>query len=172
MLQSVNSFLSPVQERSTRRRGPASSPGDDDIIIVSGGDDVVVSSPGGGASPSSSPVREFPLKVRCPADLQKMAVLSVRGFLSTVTPPAQPCDHCLLFDQSTPLSAVLDRLSGTLGVPRHRLLLLREEVELPADATVGELGLGIADIIGQWPPAAMLQVVFGFELQSDERVCC
>lgn len=44
---------------------------------------------------------------------------------------------------------MLDRLAVTLGVPRHRLLLLREEVELRADATVGALGLGIADIIGE-----------------------
>lgn len=62
----------------------------------------------------------------------------------------------LLVFQSTPLSAVLDRLAVTLGVPRHRLLLLREEAELRADATVGEMGLGIADIIGQLPSAVML----------------
>lgn len=40
-------------------------------------------------------------------------------------------------------------MSATLGVPRQRLLLLREEAELRVDATVGELGLGIADIIGE-----------------------
>lgn len=61
--------------------------------------------------------------------------------------------------QSTPLSAVLDRLAVTLSVPRHRLLLLREEVELRADATVGALGLGIADIIGQLPTALRLKVL-------------
>lgn len=54
---------------------------------------------------------------------------------------------------------MLHQLSVTLGVPRHRLLLLREEVELRADATVGALGLGIADIIGQLPSALMLKVL-------------
>lgn len=54
---------------------------------------------------------------------------------------------------------MLDRLAVALSVPRHRLLLLREEVELPADATVGALGLGIADIIGQFPTALRLKVL-------------
>lgn len=44
---------------------------------------------------------------------------------------------------------MLDQLAVTLGVPRQQLLLLSNEAELPADATVGELGLGIADVIGQ-----------------------
>lgn len=78
MLQSVNSFLSsPVQVRETSRP-PA---GDDDVIVVSRkGDDVTRASPpaGPGDSPYSSLVREFPLKVRCRADLQKIPVLSVR----------------------------------------------------------------------------------------------
>uniref|UniRef100_A0A3B4XIV0 NFATC2-interacting protein n=1 Tax=Seriola lalandi dorsalis TaxID=1841481 RepID=A0A3B4XIV0_SERLL len=52
--------------------------------------------------------------------------------------------------QSTPLSDVLAQLSVILKVPPPRLLLLREEVELPTDATVSELGLGIADIIGEY----------------------
>uniref|UniRef100_A0A3B3ZU59 NFATC2-interacting protein n=1 Tax=Periophthalmus magnuspinnatus TaxID=409849 RepID=A0A3B3ZU59_9GOBI len=50
--------------------------------------------------------------------------------------------------QSTPLSAVVEQLSVKLGVPSPRLLLLRQEVELSTEATVGELGLGIADILG------------------------
>lgn len=55
----------------------------------------------------------------------------------------------MLLLQSTPLNAVLDQMSLTLGVPRQRLLLLREEAELPVDATVGDLDLSITDIIGE-----------------------
>uniref|UniRef100_A0A672HKM6 NFATC2-interacting protein n=1 Tax=Salarias fasciatus TaxID=181472 RepID=A0A672HKM6_SALFA len=49
------------------------------------------------------------------------------------------------------LSAVVTKLSVILDVPPPRLLLLREDVELDTDATVAELGLGIADIIGESP---------------------
>uniref|UniRef100_A0A3Q3N344 NFATC2-interacting protein n=1 Tax=Mastacembelus armatus TaxID=205130 RepID=A0A3Q3N344_9TELE len=49
--------------------------------------------------------------------------------------------------KSTPLHEVLTRLSIILNVPPPCLLLLKEEVELPTDSTVGELGLSIADII-------------------------
>lgn len=42
------------------------------------------------------------------------------------------------------------QLSVKLKVPPPRLLLMREEVELPVDSTIGDLGLGIADIIGQF----------------------
>nr|XP_040047507.1 NFATC2-interacting protein [Gasterosteus aculeatus aculeatus] len=72
----------------------------------------------------SSSVREIPLKIRCRTDVHKVLVLS-----------------------STRLSDVLTQLSIILDVPPPRLLLLREEEELRTDATVGELGLGIADII-------------------------
>lgn len=41
------------------------------------------------------------------------------------------------------------QLSAILNVPPARLLLMREEVELPTDSTVGALGLGITDIIGE-----------------------
>lgn len=41
------------------------------------------------------------------------------------------------------------QLSVILNVPPPRLLLMREEEELPTDSTVSELGLGIADIIGE-----------------------
>lgn len=44
---------------------------------------------------------------------------------------------------------MLTQLSVILDVPPPRLLLLKEEVELPTHSTVGELGLGIADIIGE-----------------------
>ncbi|KAM6913797.1 NFATC2-interacting protein isoform 1-T1 [Lycodopsis pacificus] len=89
-------------------------------------DDVIVVNPFSGCrvSPYSSSVREIPLKIRCRTDVHKIPVLS-----------------------STPLSDVVTRLSVVLDVPPPRLLLLREEEELQTDATVGELGLGIADII-------------------------
>ncbi|XP_031696806.1 NFATC2-interacting protein [Anarrhichthys ocellatus] len=89
-------------------------------------DDVIVMNPFSGrqVSPYSSSVREIPLKIRCRTDVHKIPVLS-----------------------STPLSDVVTRLSVVLDVPPPRLLLLREEEELQTDATVGELGLGIADII-------------------------
>lgn len=50
--------------------------------------------------------------------------------------------------QSTQINCVLKELSIILEVPPPRLLLLRDDKELPLDSTVGELGLGIADIIG------------------------
>ncbi|KAL6102377.1 nfatc2ip [Pungitius sinensis] len=71
-----------------------------------------------------SSLREIPLKIRCRTDVHKVLVLS-----------------------STRLSDVLTQLSIILDVPPPRLLLLREEQELRTDATVGELGLGIADIV-------------------------
>ncbi|XP_023282008.1 NFATC2-interacting protein isoform X1 [Seriola lalandi dorsalis] len=123
-LRAVNSLLSPEHQnrtRSRRHRGPPSptleEEQDDDVIILT-------PNPGPQSSPYSSLVREIPLKIRCRTDVHKIPVLS-----------------------STPLSDVLAQLSVILKVPPPRLLLLREEVELPTDATVSELGLGIADII-------------------------
>lgn len=81
MLQSVNSFLSPpVGDRTT-----SPPPGDDDIIIVSHKDgDIILRGPEAAllARPSGSPGRQFPLKVRCRAGLQKIPVLAVRLVLS------------------------------------------------------------------------------------------
>uniref|UniRef100_A0A665TJ40 NFATC2-interacting protein n=2 Tax=Echeneis naucrates TaxID=173247 RepID=A0A665TJ40_ECHNA len=76
------------------------------------------------SSSYSSSIREIPLKIRCRTDVHKIHVLS-----------------------STPLSDVLAQLSVILKVPPPRILLLRDDVELPTDSTVSELGLGIADII-------------------------
>ncbi|XP_070704479.1 NFATC2-interacting protein [Pempheris klunzingeri] len=127
-LQAVNSLLSPEPQgrRSRRRRGPQSADDDDIIIMSPNDDDAVVMDPLSGLqdSPYSSAVREIPLKIRCRTDIHKIPVLS-----------------------STPLSDVVTQLSTILKVPPPRLLLLREEVELPKDSTVSELGLGIADII-------------------------
>ncbi|XP_054908034.1 NFATC2-interacting protein isoform X2 [Poeciliopsis prolifica] len=82
--------------------------------------DVLIMSPADG---SDSP-REIPLKIRCRTDVHKVLVLP-----------------------STRLSEVLGRLAAILEVPPPRLLLLRDELELPAGATVAQLGLGIADIL-------------------------
>ncbi|XP_018545172.1 NFATC2-interacting protein isoform X2 [Lates calcarifer] len=124
-LRAVNSLLSPEPQDRTRSRRCRGAPSptyeeeqdDDDVIILS---------PDSGlqSSPYSSSLREIPLKIRCRTDVHKIPVTS-----------------------STPLSDVLTQLSVILNVPPPRLLLLREDVELPTDSTVGELGLGIADII-------------------------
>ncbi|XP_059203044.1 NFATC2-interacting protein isoform X1 [Centropristis striata] len=121
-LRAVNSLLSPEpQDRRSRRRRGRQSPEERDNQ-----DDVIILTPNSGLqdSPYSSPLREIPLKIRCRTDVHKIPVLS-----------------------ATPLSEVVAQLSVILAVPPPRLLLLREEVELPTDSTVGELGLGIADII-------------------------
>ncbi|KAM7387648.1 hypothetical protein PAMA_009997 [Pampus argenteus] len=145
-LRAVNSLLSPEPEgrRVRLRRGLPSdddviamNPNNDDVIVMNpnnddvsamnpNNDDVIVMNPHSGLqdSPYSSSVREIPLKIRCRTDVHKIPVLS-----------------------SAPLSDVVRQLSVILAVPSPRLLLLREEVELPADSTVSELGLGIADII-------------------------
>uniref|UniRef100_UPI0037E840AE NFATC2-interacting protein n=1 Tax=Semicossyphus pulcher TaxID=241346 RepID=UPI0037E840AE len=128
-LQAVSSLLTPEpkDKRSRCRRG-SPSPEDDDVILINSNndDDVVLLSPNARVqdSPYSSSVREIPLKIRCRTDVHKIRVLL-----------------------STPLSDVVTQLSVILNVPPQRLLLMRKEVELPTDATVGELGLGIADII-------------------------
>ncbi|XP_029996689.1 NFATC2-interacting protein-like isoform X2 [Sphaeramia orbicularis] len=132
-LQVVNSLLSPEHQdrRPSRRRGQpgrqdATNTNNADVVIVDSDDDVIAVTPD--VTPDSPPytpsVREIPLKVRCRTDVHKIHVLS-----------------------STLLSTVLAQLSVKLKVPPNRLLLMREEVELPIDSTVGELGLGIADII-------------------------
>ncbi|XP_026019667.1 NFATC2-interacting protein [Astatotilapia calliptera] len=124
-LRAVSSLLSPEPQGglSRRRRGPPMSHpeyvrvDDDDED-----DDVIIMSPE--PESESSSVREIPLKIRCRTEIHKIPVLS-----------------------STPLSDVVTQLSVILNVPPPRLLLLREEEELPTSATISELGLGIADII-------------------------
>lgn len=152
----MNSLLSPEpQDRRTRRRVSHPPPDDEDIVITGSSDDVIIMSPSGGVegSPYSSSVREFPLKVRCRTDVHKIPVLSVRH-LPLVIPLSQMprCDVIrvlLVYFQSTPLRDVVAQLSVILDVPHPRLMLMREEVELQTDSTVGEHGLGIADIIGE-----------------------
>ncbi|XP_056263073.1 NFATC2-interacting protein isoform X2 [Pseudoliparis swirei] len=97
-------------------------------------------------SPYSSALREIPLKIRCRTDVHKILVQS-----------------------STPLSDVLTQLSVVLAVPPPRLLLLRKEEELPLGATVGELGLGIADILECVVMAAEDDRGVTVRLQSKDR---
>ncbi|KAM4717725.1 NFATC2-interacting protein [Anableps anableps] len=94
----------------------------------------------------ADPLREIPLKIRCRTDVHKVLVLP-----------------------STRLGDVLGRLSVLLEVPPPRLLLLKEELELPADATVGQLGLGIADIIECVVMSAEEQSSITVKLQSKDR---
>ncbi|KAM7371365.1 hypothetical protein PAMP_008617 [Pampus punctatissimus] len=127
-LRAVNSLLSPEPE-GRRVRLHRGLPSDDDVIVMTPNnddDDIIVMNPHSGLQDSAygSSVRKIPLKIRCRTDIHKIPVLS-----------------------SAPLSDVVRQLSVILAVPSPRLLLLREEVELPADSTVSELGLGIADII-------------------------
>ncbi|XP_077386260.1 NFATC2-interacting protein [Festucalex cinctus] len=64
------------------------------------------------------------LKVRCRTDVYKLPV--------TVT---------------TSVGQMIRQMTDILGVPSFRLRLLREEAELSVNATVGELGLNITDIL-------------------------
>lgn len=57
----------------------------------------------------------------------------------------QLCDFQL---QTAPLSKAAEQLSIKLNVLPSQILLLRKDVELPVHSSVSELGLGIADIIG------------------------
>ncbi|XP_056144299.1 NFATC2-interacting protein isoform X2 [Lampris incognitus] len=96
---------------------------DDDIIISPN------TSPKGPPTESernSMPDREIPLKFRCRTDLHKIPLFS-----------------------SAPLSEAVNELSRKLNVQPFRILLLRNEMELPTHLTANELGLSIADIIGQ-----------------------
>ncbi|XP_041831989.1 NFATC2-interacting protein [Melanotaenia boesemani] len=121
-LRAVSSILSPENpnRRSRYNQTPPSTHVEDQED-----DDVVIVIPDSQSSLiCSNLVREIPLKIRCRTDIHKIPVLL-----------------------STQLSEVVSRLSVILDVPPPRLLLLRQEEELSTDSTVGELGLGIADII-------------------------
>ncbi|XP_028311560.1 NFATC2-interacting protein [Gouania willdenowi] len=72
----------------------------------------------------SPTLREIPLKVRCGTVIHKIPV-----------------------QISTPVSSVLTQLSVILEAPPPRLLLLRDGVELPNNWSIGQLGIGITDII-------------------------
>lgn len=74
-------------------------------------------------------------------------------------------DHWFLL-QTAPLSVAVQQLSVKLNVPPSRILLLRKDMELPVDSTANELGLGIADIIGEI--SVLLENVV-FECLADSR---
>ncbi|KAM9843817.1 NFATC2-interacting protein [Aulostomus maculatus] len=116
-LRAVSSLLSPRLQDRSSRRCCDLS--SSPCLEQRDDDDIIILD-----SLCSSSVREIPLKVRCRTDVHKLPVLS-----------------------TTPLSDVMTQLSIILEVPTPRLLLLREEVELPTGSTIGELGLSIADII-------------------------
>lgn len=105
-------------------------------------DDVIIVGPVDG----SDSLREIPLKIRCRTDVHKVLVLP-----------------------STRLSDVVRQLSAILQAPPPRLLLLKEEAELPTDATVGQLGLGIADIIECLVIPAEEQSSISIKLQGKDR---
>uniref|UniRef100_H3C2F7 NFATC2-interacting protein n=1 Tax=Tetraodon nigroviridis TaxID=99883 RepID=H3C2F7_TETNG len=114
-----------------------------------GDDESILRAPEAGPGPYSPPRRQFPLKVRCRADCGRSR-----------------CWRCV----SSPLWRLRTRCLLPLAVPPHRLLLLREEAELRVDATVGELGLGIADIIECVVMAAEdRRDVISVRLQSKDR---
>nr|XP_057905805.1 NFATC2-interacting protein isoform X1 [Doryrhamphus excisus] len=105
-------------------------------------DDVVIVE----AEPRDGRAQEWRLKVRCRTDVYKLPVLS-----------------------TTCVGEVASQLSAILQVPRHRLLLLREEAELPGHASLGELGLGIADILECVVMATEQRGGITVRLQSKER---
>lgn len=128
-LQAVKSLLSPEgssrpsrgssssSSRRPQRRAASRQSAEED-------DDVIVVTADPQSSPLTSPVREIPLKVRCKTNIHRITVQSM-----------------------TPLSEVVKHLSIILNVPPPRLILLRDDTELSIDASVGELGLSIADIL-------------------------
>uniref|UniRef100_A0A1A8JW82 NFATC2-interacting protein n=1 Tax=Nothobranchius kuhntae TaxID=321403 RepID=A0A1A8JW82_NOTKU len=123
-LRAMSSIMSPEPLRRPSKRCKASSSVQPDLDHENVDDDVIIMSPDTQKSYSSDSVREIPLKVRCRADVYKIPVLS-----------------------SAPLTDVVSQLSVILKVPPTSLLLLRHDIELPSDSSVGELGLSIADII-------------------------
>ncbi|XP_012708359.3 NFATC2-interacting protein [Fundulus heteroclitus] len=125
-IREINRKLRAVSSPEPRARGSRryqtrpSDPDDDDDD-----DDVIILSPDSqGAVFRSDSLHEIPLKIRFRTDVHKVLVLP-----------------------STRLGDAVGQLARTLQVPPARLLLLKEAQELPTGATVGELGLGIADII-------------------------
>ncbi|XP_061556107.1 NFATC2-interacting protein isoform X2 [Phycodurus eques] len=86
------------------------------------------------------------LKVRCRTDVYKLPV--------TLT---------------TSVGQMVSQMAAILGLSSFRLRLLREEAELPADASVGELGLDIADILECVVMATEEGAVITVRLQGKDR---
>ncbi|KAG7251234.1 hypothetical protein CRUP_002626, partial [Coryphaenoides rupestris] len=125
-LGSVVSLLSSSPERvTTRRRGPTrAAAAAATRLSLTDDDDIILVTPV--EPPPEEPVvgREFKLKFRCQTGIHRVPVVSSR-----------------------PLSEAVEALSVKLKVPPSRILLLRNEVELPADSSANQLGLTIADIV-------------------------
>ncbi|XP_051905067.1 NFATC2-interacting protein [Hippocampus zosterae] len=86
------------------------------------------------------------LKVRCRTDIYKLTVTA-----------------------STSVSQMASQMAEILGVPVFRLRLLREEAELAAEASVGELGLDITDILECVVMATEEGAVITLRLQGKDR---
>lgn len=103
-LRGLNTWLSAAQ-RSLREEPP-----EDDVILVE--------------PPPSPASRQLQLKVRCRAEIHRVAV-----------------------ETSQPLQAVVEHMAGRLQVRPEQILLLLRDTELPPGSTPQGLGLGVADII-------------------------
>ncbi|KAK5604116.1 hypothetical protein CRENBAI_023270 [Crenichthys baileyi] len=142
-LRAVSSTLSPMPRNRRTRQCRTQASHPDDD---DDDDDVILMSP----MYSSDSLREIPLKIRCRTDVHKVLVLP-----------------------STLLSDVVSQLSVILKVPPPCLLLLKEELELPTDSSVGQLGLSIADIIECIvTPAEDPSSSITVKLQSKDRDSC
>ncbi len=56
--------------------------------------------------------------------------------------------ECAFGLQTAPLSKAVEQLANKLNVQTSQILLLKKDIDLPIHSSVSELGLGIADIIG------------------------
>ncbi|XP_061659037.1 NFATC2-interacting protein [Syngnathoides biaculeatus] len=86
------------------------------------------------------------VKVRCRTDVYRLTV--------TLT---------------TSVGQMVSRMADILGLSSFRLRLLREEAELPANASVGELGLNITDILECVVMAREEGAVIMVRLQGKDR---
>uniref|UniRef100_A0A3B3QXX5 SAGA complex associated factor 29 n=1 Tax=Paramormyrops kingsleyae TaxID=1676925 RepID=A0A3B3QXX5_9TELE len=87
-------------------------------------DDIIVVSDRLSAPAQCEKPREISLKIRYRADVHKVPIRS-----------------------TSPLRTAVSQMSVKLSVPPQRILLLRNDTELPVESTPSVLGLGIADII-------------------------
>lgn len=138
----------PAETRTrTRRKRKTQSP-----RVEEEDDDIIVVESRPPDPTEGASLRKIPLKIRCRTDVHKVPVLP-----------------------TTVLGDVITQLSALLHVPAARLLLLRKEAELPADASVAALGLGIADIIDcvvmatEEEPSAEGGGSVTIRLQGDDR---
>ncbi|XP_030398871.1 NFATC2-interacting protein [Gopherus evgoodei] len=103
-LRGLSTWLSAAQ-RSLQEELP-----EDDVILVE--------------PPPSPPSWQLQLKVRCRAEIHRVAV-----------------------ETSQPLQVVVEHMAGRLQVRPEQILLLLRDTELPPASTPQGLGLGVADIV-------------------------